>query len=220
MPKRKGKIGSAKIRKKPKPPKPQSVRVDAREVWENAHRDDVEIKNEYRRLRDIAQKRLKRMETAGYTDLDAYAMNVNHYPAPSAIADKWEMAARLSDLQRFINARSSTITGIKESRAKTLQTWRNRPGFDWLNEGNLSEWGHFLNFMKTLYPNVYALELYRGQEDFQAYRKLRDSDLTGKELQRYFEDYIKKTRPDSLLIDPNSRRVPNEYRQSPDSKRR
>lgn len=198
----------------------QGVRVEARAVWENAHREESDIRAEYKRLRDIARKRLKRMEEAGYTDLDAYALNVNHYPAPSTLKDKWDIAARLTDLQRFINAKSSTISGIKASRAKTLDTWRKKYGFEWLDEDNMKEFGQFLNWLKTAFPNVYAVELYRAQEDFTKFKRLRKGELSPDEMERHYVNYLKKTRPESLIINEYSRRTVNDYRQSENSKRR
>ena len=38
------------------------------------------VRKEYTRLRDISQKRLKRLAKAGYTDTETYKRNVAHYP--------------------------------------------------------------------------------------------------------------------------------------------
>ena len=38
------------------------------------------VRKEYTRLRDISQKRLKRLAAAGYTDTEVYQRNVKHYP--------------------------------------------------------------------------------------------------------------------------------------------
>lgn len=207
-------------KKRKKQPKLRGVRVEAREVWQNAHREEADIRTEYNRLRDIARKRLKRMESAGYSDLDAYALNVNHYPAISTLKDKWDIASRLTDLQRFINAKDSTVQGIKQTRAKTLNTWRKKYGFEWLDEDNMKDFGNFLNWLKSAFPNVYAVELYRAKEDFTKYKRLRKGELAPDEVERLFVKYLKKTRPDSLIIDEYSRRTAGEYKQSEDSKRR
>lgn len=101
------------------------------------------VRKEYTRLRDISQKRLKRLKAAGYEETEAYRRNVNHYPKLKDIKSKSELAQRLSDLSRFVASSQSTVSGIKEREQKALETLHNT-GYDFVNESNLQDFGEFM----------------------------------------------------------------------------
>lgn len=102
-----------------------------------------EVRKEYTKLRDIARKRLQRLEAAGYTDTEAYRRNVNHYPKLKDIKTKSELAQRLSDLSRFIASSQSTVSGIKEREQKVLERLHENQ-YSFVNESNLKDFGEFM----------------------------------------------------------------------------
>lgn len=102
-----------------------------------------EVRKEYSKLRDIARKRLQRLEAAGYTDTEAYRRNVNHYPKLKDIKTKSELAQRLSDLSRFIASSQSTVSGIKEREQKVLERLHENQ-YNFVNESNLKDFGEFM----------------------------------------------------------------------------
>ena len=105
--------------------------------------DEAKVRKEYTRLRDIAQKRLKRLEKAGLTDTEVYKRNVKHYPVLSNIKSKNELSARLSDLARFVASERSTVSGFKAIRKKALKTLHEH-GYTFVNEGNYKDFGEFM----------------------------------------------------------------------------
>lgn len=141
-----------------------------------------QVRKEYTRLRDISQKRLKRLEKAGYTDTEVYKRNVNHYPKLKDIKTKHELAARLSDLSRFVASAQSTVSGIKEKERKSLESLSEH-GYGFVNESNLQEFGDFMEEYRNQlldmdYDSGDAAELYnvvikhkldpfKVQEDFE-----------------------------------------------------
>jgi len=102
-----------------------------------------EVRKEYSKLRDIARKRLQRLEAAGYTETEAYRRNVNHYPKLKDIKTKSELAQRLSDLSRFIASSQSTVSGIKEREQKVLERLHENQ-YNFVNESNLKDFGEFM----------------------------------------------------------------------------
>ncbi len=106
-----------------------------------------EVRKEYTRLRDISQKRLKRLAAAGYTDTDIYKKNVSHYLKLKDIKTKSELAQRLSDLSRFVASSQSTVKGLKEREKKVLQTLK-KSGYRYVNESNLSDFGEFMEYYR------------------------------------------------------------------------
>lgn len=101
------------------------------------------VRKEYTRLRDIAQKRLKRLKAAGLDDTQAYLRNYKHYPKLKDIKSDSELAARLSDLSRFITAKGSTVSGQKDIMKKSLSTLHDT-GYTFVNEGNFRDFGKFM----------------------------------------------------------------------------
>ena len=124
-----------------------------------------QVRKEYTRLRDISQKRLKRLAAAGYTDTEIYQRNYKHYPKLKDIKSKSELAQRLSDLSRFVGSSQSTVKGIKERNKQTLDTLKQH-GYGFVNEGNLRDFGDFMEqyrdqLLDMDYDSGDAAELYR-----------------------------------------------------------
>ena len=126
---------------------------------------EKEVRKEYTRLRDISQKRLKRLAAAGYTNTDVYQKNVHHYPKLKNIKTKSELAQRLSDLSRFVASTQSTVKGIKAREQKTLESLK-ESGYTFVNESNLKDFGDFMEQYRDQllymdYDSGDAAELYR-----------------------------------------------------------
>ena len=124
-----------------------------------------QVRKEYTRLRDISQKRLKRLAAAGYTDTEVYQRNYKHYPKLKDIKSKSELAQRLSDLSRFVGSSQSTVKGIKERNKQTLETLKEH-GYGFVNESNLRDFGDFMEqyrdqLLDMDYDSGDAAELYR-----------------------------------------------------------
>lgn len=101
------------------------------------------VRAEYTRLRDIEQKRIKRMgEHPEYRRTQVYKQNAGKYPKLADIKGG-QLPYKLSALQRFVSAKASTITGIKEIRAKQLETLHKHE-YNFVTEENLSEFGEFM----------------------------------------------------------------------------
>ena len=121
---------------------------------------EKEVRKEYTRLRDISQKRLKRLAAAGYTETDVYKKNVTHYPKLKDIKTKSELSQRLSDLSRFVGSSQSTVKGLKEREDKVLKTLRkNGYAYGYINESNLRDFGEFMEYYRDA---MYDLEYDSG----------------------------------------------------------
>ena len=102
---------------------------------------DAEIRREYSRLRDIAQKRLERLgrnEPGSF----AYRHNVGQYPTLKETGTEGARAL-LPRLARFIGAKTGSVTGIREQRAKALESLREH-GYTFLNKSNIKQFGQFM----------------------------------------------------------------------------
>lgn len=120
--------------------------------------DPGAVRKEYTRLRDIAQKRLKRFEAAGLTNTQAYRKNVKHYPLLKDIKSDYELAGRLSDLERFISAKAGSVSGQRAIRKKSIATLHDND-YTFVNEENFDD---FTDFMESYRDQLYDMEYDSG----------------------------------------------------------
>ena len=112
-------------------------------------KSEKEMRKEYARLREVARKRLARMEDTPAERSQAYRMNRFRFEKPqSQIESIGELGRRLYDLSRFINAKSSTVTGQRELRAKSLKTLHEH-GYTFVNERNIYDFGEFMEWWRS-----------------------------------------------------------------------
>lgn len=102
---------------------------------------DAEIRREYSRLRDIAQKRLQTL-ARNEPDSFAYRKNAGQYPV---LREAGTEKARelLPQLARFIAAKTGTVRGIREQREIALNTLQEH-GYDFINKANIRQFGEFM----------------------------------------------------------------------------
>ena len=114
-----------------------------------------EIRAEYTRLRDIAQKRLKRMGETKFRETNTYKFNVKHYPKLKDIKSINELAGRLVDLSRFIIDPYGTLAKQKEIMKKSLNTLHEHD-YTFVTEENYIEFGKFMEYYRdTHYDEIY-----------------------------------------------------------------
>ena len=86
-------------------------------VYENPR----EARREYTRLRDIAEKRIKRMKGTEFEQSKAYKEHKGGFLKLKDI-DPRDLPDALSEISKFVEAKTSTITGQRKSQAKTMKT--------------------------------------------------------------------------------------------------
>lgn len=117
-----------------------------------------EIRAEYSRLRAIAQKRIKRLQAAGFK-----TPNVS-LPAVKGLTPG-QLANALMDVTRFIRARGSTVSGRREEIAAREKTLRQHyPEIDWddIDMDDFYEYMEAYNerYSNVIYPSDEAVTLY------------------------------------------------------------
>ena len=126
-------------------------------------RDNIDdMRKEYTRMRDIAQKRIGRMKDSEFKNSAAYKEH-RHGFAKLKDLDKLtlsDFAKAFSELSKFVTAKGSTITGQKQIREKTIKTWQ-KQGLN-LNQKNYDKVIKILEEMrrqKIVYGSDKAVEL-------------------------------------------------------------
>ena len=123
-------------------------------------RDDMEsLRSAYSRYRSIAQRRIERMGKSEFADTKTYAKHAGGFAKLSDLSEA-ELPKAFSELSKFVNAKSSSITGQKAIREKTIKTLRAQ-GLD-VNEQNYNAMIKVFEEMrsqKLIYGSDKALEV-------------------------------------------------------------
>lgn len=120
--------------------------------------DMAAMRAEYTRMRDVAQKRIKRLEKQ-FPDSKAYQAHSKGFAKLKEL-DPRDLPKAFAELAKFVKAKTSTVSGQKEVKAKTISTWQ-KQGID-LNPKNYDKTIKVLEEMrkqKLVYGSEKAVEL-------------------------------------------------------------
>ena len=147
--------------------------------------DAAKVRKEYTRLRDISQKRLKRLKAAGLADTEVYKKNVNHYPKLKDIKSANELSARLSDLARFISSERSTVSGFKTIMEKSLKTLHEH-GYNFVTKENYKDFAEFMAEYRYQKLDM----IYDSGEAADTFGVLEKHHIKMDQIQKDFENWI------------------------------
>lgn len=143
-------------------------------------------KAEYRKLRNTAMNRIRKLEKAGYGDTETVknARKVFEALPKNLTAD--QAAQRLPDAARFLTSARGTVGGMRDIERKTAQTLQDR-GFDFVNAKNVRQFTEFLDWLGTdkLQNKYYEAVSGAPREG----EKATDKRPKMKELKQAFEDW-------------------------------
>ena len=127
---------------------------------ESMYRDNpAAMRKEYSRLRDIAQKRIGRLEGSEYSGSKAYTTHQKGFAKLKDI-DPRDLPKAFSELSKFVESRGSSVTGQSAIKRKTIQRWREQ-GLN-LNSKNYDKTMRIMEEMrrrKIVYGSDKAVEL-------------------------------------------------------------
>ena len=119
---------------------------------------EKELRQEYAKLRSVAQKSLKRLGESRYRDSETYRRNRNAFPTTGSLKSPRELARALTDVTRFLSAKSHSISGLNEIRQSQVSTWNDQYGYDFVNFNNFDQWVEFLEWYKDAVGFVYSVD--------------------------------------------------------------
>lgn len=97
--------------------------------------DDIStMRSEYTRMRDVAQKRIKRLGES-FPESKAYTQNKSGFPRLKDISPQ-DLPYAFSQLAKFVRAKTSTVTGQRIAQEKTTVTLNNAVGAGSKDEGS------------------------------------------------------------------------------------
>lgn len=128
-------------------------------------KDDMStMRAEYTRMRDVAQKRIKRLGKQ-FPESKAYQSHKQGF-AKLKDLDPRDFPKAFAELAKFVRAKGSTVTGQKQIKEKTIKTWQDQ-GLN-LNSKNYDKVIKILEEMrkqKIVYGSDKAVELAESMLD-------------------------------------------------------
>lgn len=109
-----------------------------------------EMRSHYSYLRQIANKRLQNFVGSEFEDAQSYIKNVGKFVPLSEINNERELMFKLYEVNKFVRARSSSVTGLKQILNETIETFHDR-GFTWINKSNIKQFGDYMEYMRAKY---------------------------------------------------------------------
>ena len=153
---------------------------------------EQEMREQYARMRKVAQKRLKNLAKSEFANSKVYLRNKDAFPYTRDInAD--EIAEYLYEIRNFISARSSSVRGLQGIRREAIESLRagnpetGRAPYRFVNKSNFTD---FVNFMEW-YKDKYASKNYGSPqpEELRSYLDDIKRGMSEEEARAKFEEY-------------------------------
>lgn len=182
-----------------------SLQFYTREAVKNAdYWDDRAVRAEYSRLRDIAQKRLKRLAKAE-PDSYAYRHNVGRYGTARSLSTS-EIRALLPDLAKFIAAKTGSVSGIQRQRALSVETLIEH-GYTGITTANYKQFAEFMREwraqkLQRVWGSPDVIDLFTWSQDQQIpWDKIKDRFELWLENQKQLEQYVELMSGEDISAD-------------------
>lgn len=159
------------------------------EALQSGALSEKEIRDEYRRLRSIANKRIDRLERAGYAHTQTYLRNAGAYKSPSNYTMA-ELHYKLYQISKFVSAKSSTVSGMRLIEKQVREKLHEK---DLGKIIDLQEFGDFMDWARAKYINSdfdseRAAEVYNESK-----RRKIDIEEIKKDYELFRDNYQKIT---------------------------
>lgn len=151
------------------------------EALQSGSLSEKEIRDEYRRLRSIANKRIDRLEKAGYTDTQTYLRNVGAYKSPANYTMA-ELQYKLYQISKFVTAKSSTVGGMRLIEKHVLEKLNEK---DLGRIKNLQEFGDFMDWARAKYKN----SNFDSERAAEVYNESKRRRIAVEEIKKDYELY-------------------------------
>ena len=139
-----------------------------------SRRSESDLRDEYRRLRKVALDRIRKIEkSSDFGDSAIVTNNKSWLSVKPADVRAADLPSALSNLASLLEAKTSTLGGLRRQRARSLETLREH-GIKGINKAN---WGEYTKFMVQSQVFKEAFIPYpkrsKGSEALDAARQIR-----------------------------------------------
>ena len=176
-----------------------------------------QMRAEYTRLRNVANKRLLRMQDTRFENYQSFQQNVGKFIPVSQISSERELIYRLSEVERFISAKTSTISGIRDIERRTLESLQDA-GYTFVNAKNLAAFGEFMAEYRAQHLN----EIYDSDEAYKLFVETQKRGIRLSKIKDNFEYWMEQrdTLADLPVYRNNDKRGADFYKNMIENRRR
>lgn len=151
------------------------------------------IRAEYRRYRDIINRRIAALEKAGFGAMEFVTRNKGRFAAISTLTQK-QVEQNLARIQAALQYRGSTVTGAKFMRSKTIQSLQ-RAGYN-INESNIAAFGRFMEKFRA----SYGKRAYGSDKAAALFDTIENASFSSDEIMQDFELFYENEKEVKALI--------------------
>lgn len=162
-------------------------------VMMSKYMTEKQMISEYSRLRSIARKRLERFVGTEWVDTQQYRMNAGRYKPVKEIKNKTELVALLSDVSRFVTARTGSVSGLRAQRRQSIQSLHEH-GYAFVNRKNFKQFADFMEDWRTWDRN----RIYDSARVAELYHEAKKKQIPPDQLERDFEFWLEKNSLEAL----------------------
>lgn len=148
------------------------------------------LRQEYSRLRSIAEKRLSRLKASEFVDSQIVREFDTSFKKLKEMKAPFDLAYGLSNLRRFLGRKASTVTGQRDIRKKAIETFH-RHGFDEINEENYDEMVELISAYRESHVR-YNLDNIAYIVQFRKELKAANPDLNKVDLDTALYQFLKE----------------------------
>ncbi len=148
------------------------------------------LRQEYSRLRSIAEKRLTRLKASEFVDSQIVREFDTSFKTLKEMKAPFDLAYGLSNLRRFLGRKASTVTGQRDIRQKAIETFH-RHGFSDINEENYDEMAELISSYRESHVR-YNLDNIAYIVQFRNELKAANPDLNKADLDTALYQFLKE----------------------------
>lgn len=158
-----------------------------------------ELRREYARLRDVAQKNIKRLGASRYRETDVYKYNVNRFKKTREITGspaerKSELAHLLSDIARFLTSERRLLSGMDRYVKRNVESL-NDSGYDFVTFENFLQFADFMDVIHGLYPHIDY-----PSKTMPVIEQAMEKGVTPEQLKQNFDAYMENYKNTGSII--------------------
>lgn len=151
----------------------------------------------------MAQERMNRLKEAGLSKSEFYREHRKDFKELEA-GNRLEISKELARVNRFLNAKSSTVKGLKEAEAQFIEAINKTMGEDYINANNVRRFQAFMNEYKDKYQEQTNIQSDTVVDAFLESERLMISKsdmLANLELFAEYKAELKNLTPEDILPD-------------------
>ena len=151
------------------------------------------IRAEYRRYRDIINRRISALEKAGFGATEFVTKNKGRFAAISTLTQK-QVEQNLARIKAALQYSGSTVTGAKFLQAKAVQSLQ-KAGYN-ITPANIAAFGRFMEKFRA----TYGKRAYGSDKAAALFDAIESASFSSDEIMEDFELFYENEREVRALI--------------------